>query len=514
MAIIKINIIIRKSSEHDCEPEKHSVMYDTGLNLSLSDILIKNNIIVNTPCGGNGLCGKCNVVINGASIKSCTYFPCDSDNNICIELPEESLISYDNTINDSDSFSSTSELNSEISKNVECHSKKIAVDIGSTSITMCITDSNKVIDTLTFLNPTASYGADVVSRIQASINGKKEALQASLINGLTTNLKRITSKNRLNITEFTDIYIACNSTMEHLLYGLDCKGLSSYPFTLSKAEKDLYILGLKVVTFPHFSAFVGGDIMSGLYYIDDNEPYILLDLGTNAEMALYNKGTYYVTSASAGPAFEGTSISCGCAYVPGAINNISVSPARASSFRCTYNTIDNKLPTGICGSGIVMLYSELIRLGIVDNYGTLCDNYIDIGFPVANTPVGQLTITQNDIRQLILALAAIKSGLQILLKKSGCNPRNIKKIYISGSFGKALNTDILSNINMFPDELLKGTDICFSGNTSLKGAIKYSMSHDSENDATKVQNIISNCQEIHLANEETFEKIFIGNMVR
>ena len=78
---------------------------------------------------------------------------------------------------------------------------------------MCITDSNKVIDTLTFLNPTASYGADVVSRIQASINGKKEALQASLINGLTTNLKRITSKNRLNITEFTDIYIACNSTM-------------------------------------------------------------------------------------------------------------------------------------------------------------------------------------------------------------------------------------------------------------------------------------------------------------
>ena len=67
---------------------------------------------------------------------------------------------------------------------------------------------------------------------------------------------------------------------------------------------------------------------------------------------------------------------------------------------------------------------------------------------------------------------------------------------------------------MFPDELLKGTDICFSGNTSLKGAIKYSMSHDSENDATKLQNIISNCQEIHLANEETFEKIFIGNMVR
>ena len=227
-----------------------------------------------------------------------------------------------------------------------------------------------------------------------------------------------------------------------------------------------------VTLIPSISAFIGGDIVSGLYYLstkDKTAPYLFLDLGTNAEIALVLKDRILCTSTAAGPAFEGTNISCGCAHIPGAIYSIEIKRPRNK-----YKTINNKIPVGVCGSGILSLYSELISKQLVDSFGMLSNEYFDTGFQITTTPSGSLTITQKDIRQIQLAIAAIKTGIDLLIQKSYLSINDIHHVYLSGSFGSSLDLTTLSNINLFPKDWIQKEKLIEPlGNSSLKGAISY-----------------------------------------
>lgn len=488
------------------------IPYEPEDNSTLSDILYNNGIIINTVCGGAGFCGKCTVDVDGTAQKACSYRP---SGDITVNIPNSSLsniqpagtgisnkesgISYSRT--DAGSYASA---------------LSIAIDIGSTSVSIALINmaggSTEIIDIATIFNPTINYGTDIISRAQASVNGKKGLLSSILTDTLESEAKKLITANHLDTGSVKNIYISCNTTMQHLLLGLDCTGILTYPFTPAQFEHSLIYKGIRVFIIPSFSTFVGGDIVSGLYYLsaDRHNRYILLDLGTNAEMVLVDGNRMFCTSAAAGPAFEGASISCGCAYIKGAVKNVSIRrKPNKNSFSISYKTIDNKLPCGVCGSGIMDIYAQLITNNIIDEHKTFTEQYIDSGFEIAKSTNGPIVITQNDIRQVQLAVSAIKTGIDILLLRSGLIPSDIERVYISGSFGKSLNPETLKNIRLMPQEFINPDILEFSGNTSLYGAIKAAFNHCTH-DITA--HITGTCTEIELANDSEFNRLFISNM--
>lgn len=488
------------------------IPYEPGDNNTLADILYHNGIIINTVCGGAGFCGKCTVNVDGTMQKACSYIPAG---DITVSIPNSVLSNIPSAgagISDNESGISCARTYAGSYTDI----LSIAIDIGSTSVSTAVInitgDSPEIIDVSTIFNPTINYGTDIISRAQSSVNGKKKVLSSLLTDTLESEVRKLIQANHLDTDSVKNIYISCNTTMQHLLLGLDCAGILTYPFTPAQFDHNLIYEGISVFIIPSVSTFIGGDIVSGLYYLSTARynRYILLDLGTNAEMVLFDGSRMFCTSAAAGPAFEGANISCGCAYIKGAIKNVSIRrKPNKNSFSISYKTIDNKLPCGVCGSGIMELFEQFITNNIIDEHKTFTSQYIDSGFEIAKSTNGPIVITQNDIRQVQLAISAIRTGLDILLLRSGLIPSDIEKVYVSGSFGKSLNPETLKNIRLMPEEFINPDILEFSGNTSLYGAIKaafYNCTHDI------TENITGTCIEIELANDSEFNRLFISNM--
>ena len=215
-------------------------------------------------------------------------------------------------------------------------------------------------------------------------------------------------------------------------------------------------------------------------------------------MALLDgKGKLYVTSAPAGPAFEAANISCGVGSVEGAVNSICI-----ENNVLQWTTIGEKKPIGFCGSGILEAVYELLKNGLMDETGLLCDAYFETGYPVGN-----LTITQQDIRQIQLAKSAVFSAIQILLQKAGAAPKQVEQIYLAGSFGYHLNVEKAVGIGLLPLEFTG--KIKAVGNTSLQGTKELSLGRFYEKDLEDMKNM---CEEIYLSNETDFQSIFMENM--
>ena len=501
-----------------------SIEYNPADKKSLSILLEEHGIILNTSCGGHNVCGKCLVYINDSllPVKACSYYP---EGNIGIRIPDTSLLPHSvAAIRNAHSISDK--------KNISC-----AIDIGSTSITVCVLEGSDIVAEDTFFNSTRQAGADVISRIQKANDGHLEHLSTLLKNDITNSVARLITRCHIEPGHINTITISCNSTMQHLLFGMNCSGMSSYPFipyctqfdniTFSDiiAEDSIQYEFMKgcncpVTIIPSFSAFIGGDIISGLYSLNEgnnNEPYILLDLGTNAEMVLSTGNTFLCTSAAAGPAFEASGLSHGSPCVAGAINNITLRQKSDGSYSVNYTTIAGRNPIGICGSGILSLLSEMLHNGIIDSYGTFIPEYNE-GILIAHTPSSRIIVSQDDIRKLQLAIAAIRTGILLLIKHSGLAIKEIKKIYISGSFGTSLDMHKLGNLKILPEEWLDGNhSIFYAGNTSLNGAIKISSLSSSTNDKAlpdinTFNTIIEQCSELELSNLPEFNDTFINNI--
>lgn len=486
------------------------IQYNPEDKNTLADILYENGFKINTFCGGAGYCGKCIVSVDGSPQKACAYTPCY---DITVNIPASSI---SQTHSPAERIANIESGIKYTCTNMKSDSNAIAIDIGSTSISTALIgihdDTYGIINIATIFNPTIHYGSDIISRAQASVNGKREVLSATLRNTIESEVKKIIHTNHVAMNSIKNIYISCNTTMQHLLLGLDCTGILSYPFTPSQFEHNRIYDGVHICIIPSFSTFIGGDIVAGLYYLSKPRyrRYILLDLGTNAEIVLVNGNRMFCTSAAAGPAFEGAGITCGCAYIKGAVKNVTIKRRQnKSSFSISYKTIENKLPVGICGSGIIDIYSQFIANSIIDEHKTLNEQYIDSGFEIAKTANGPILITQQDIRHVQLAVAAIKTGIDILLLRSGLTSTDIERVYVAGSFGASLSLETLKKINLMPKDFINRQTIEFPGNTSLSGAIKASVNKCSFESLSR---IISSCTEIELANEPEFNSLFIGNM--
>ena len=375
----------------------------------------------------------------------------------------------------------------------------LAIDLGTTTIAAGLidTETKKVIRTLTSMNGQRVYGADVISRIEAANRGEGEALQKLAL----ADLDRLCAGLNLgdSVTELKiPVILSGNTTMEHLLQGLPCDNLGVFPFHPVDISLHFY---KNITVLPGISCFVGADIVSGIVACGmdrKDDVSILIDLGTNGEMAIGNRHGILVCSTAAGPAFEGGNISCGMAGIPGAIDRVEIKDGRAH-----ITTIGDREPMGICGSGVIETVYELRKEEIVDDTGLMEDRYFDCGFPLASNVV----FSAKDIREVQLAKSAIRAGIEILLHSYGINYDQVDKVYLAGGFGQKIDCHKTVGIGMLPEEL-EGR-ILAPGNTSLAGAILFAADPVIKERFLKVTQI---AREISLANHEMFSDLFMKHM--
>ncbi|MBQ9766155.1 MAG: DUF4445 domain-containing protein [Lachnospiraceae bacterium] len=503
---------------------------------SLMDALIREGYYISAACGGKGRCGKCKIcVLEGQADISSEDRGFFSKEELeqgwrlsCMLYPRENLtISFE--LNDESQFEAISEYRKDKITETEATSYNdaakdsdglydIAIDIGTTTLAFQLLDKagGNVCSTVSAVNNQRRYGADVVSRMQASIDGKKAELKESIQADLRNGISRLLKESGVNLKQIDTIAIGCNTTMGHLLLGYDCRSLGVYPFTpvnIRLTEGSMSeVLGMDgdagVVVLPGISTFVGGDIVAGLYACDfdkNDDICLLVDLGTNGEMALGNSGKIMVTSTAAGPAFEGGNISCGMGSVAGAICSVKLEGAKAN-----VRTIKDEAPLGICGTGVVEAVSELLREELLDETGLLEEDYFEEGFPLAKTSEGKnISLTQKDIRELQLAKAAVRAGIETLILRYGIEKKQVAKIYLAGGFGYRLDTAKAIAIGMIPEEFADRIEAV--GNSCLAGVVKYLTADESG--AEVLKKLVQVSEEINLSMDVDFNENYMEAMM-
>lgn len=395
----------------------------------------------------------------------------------------------------------------------------IAVDIGTTTLAAALIDrgTGAAVATAAVINHQRAYGADVVSRIQAACEGKGGPLQKSIRADLHGLVSRLLSENGVRPEQVGRVALSGNTTMGHLLMGYPCEGLGAYPFTPHSLEAvtdraavffgEETALDCPVTLLPGISAYVGGDIAAGLLackVYEKEEPVLLLDLGTNGEMALGNRERIFVTSVAAGPAFEGGNISCGTGSIPGAICSVSIRDGAAN-----VATIGDAPANGLCGTGVIETTRELLVNGLIDETGLLDQEYEDGGFPLATTPEGEaVTFTQRDVREIQLAKSAVRAGVETLFLRYGISCDEVAAVYVAGGFGFHLDIGKAVDIGLLPEALRDKVHAV--GNSSLQGAVGYLTKTAAPE---RLAQIIAVSEEVALAMDKDFNELYMEHMM-
>ncbi len=409
----------------------------------------------------------------------------------------------------------------------------IALDIGTTVVGAELIDLKTGV-TLGYdclPNSQIAYGGDVISRSNYVITQydgviKMQKEIRNITNDLVNNLCNLCSVKRDNIYSMV---VVGNTTMQHLFLGVTTEFLPLAPYvpTLSDTVKtlaeeiEIKINPRGIVTvFPNLAGFVGGDTLGVILALgmgEKDEIQLAIDLGTNGEIVLANKGELVVASTAAGPVFEGAQISCGMPAVTGAIDSVVI-----TNKDILFHTIGDVEPIGICGSGLVDIMAGLIQTGIIDETGRILDKseisgkisdklighiYEEEGkgnsFFISDTKGKKVVITQNDVRQLQLAKSAISAGIKTLINNEKVELNKIEKIYLAGSFGNFLNHYNAQVIGLLPEiELEK---VVYVGNAAVEGARRVLVSRQ---EYDKLNSVIKTIKYIELANNADFRNEF------
>lgn len=465
----------------------------------LIDILTSNGFSIAADCGGHGKCGKCAVKITpwtdaipnfseSFTVLSCEY---TVTGNILVELNEES---------------GTGLLDHAEKKIVSDHRRDgfgAVLDIGTTTLAMYLVDLNsgETVASRSALNPQRKFGADVISRIEACMNGKTSELHKILVNKIAEMLSSMCKEIKIERAEM--LYVTGNTTMLHLFLGEDPKGIGVFPFNpvfLDSKKVDGASLGIdvnEIATMPCIGAYLGGDAVSATLAAElDKGCNLLLDIGTNGELILHRSGKYFCASTAAGPALEGASITCGCGGINGAVNHVF-----SDNGRIRYTTIGDAPAVGICGCGLIDAIAVMLDNNVIDETGTFNSGE---EFQIAE----DVSVYDRDVREFQLAKSAIVSGIKTLLRRSGVSYEEIDNIYIAGGLGYYINRDSAVRVGLIPRELSEKVEII--GNAAALGAKLAMLTSDG---MTKMDKIVSSCEVIELANDADFAGEFMANMM-
>jgi uncharacterized 2Fe-2S/4Fe-4S cluster protein (DUF4445 family) len=351
-----------------------------------------------------------------------------------------------------------------------------AVDIGTTTIAAYLYDlaSGERVAAGSALNPQATFGADVISRIGASLSGHGRELARIVCGEISRLVRNMANAPGIQIGALQRIIIVGNTAMLYLLCELDTKPLSAMPFRADalfgeyRFPEHLDLPRSISVYLPRcMSAYVGADITASLLAgglivngrVHDGAPRMLVDIGTNGEIALAAGGSLVCCATAAGPAFEGAGISCGMLAVPGAIDKADFSDGTIQ-----YSTIGGAPATGLCGTGLVDTAAALLDAGLMDESG-----FMGVECPTSFGAAGQshalikegdftfpgadVAVSQRDMRQLQLAKAAICAGMITLLAESGLTAADVGTLVIAGGFGSHIRASSAERIGLIPKGL-------------------------------------------------------------
>ena len=387
----------------------------------------------------------------------------------------------------------------------------IGIDIGTTTLAFeqITADGKRFFST--DINAQRRFGTDVLSRIEAASHGRGNEMREAVIYQLICGVRKLINDSK-SVPQ--KIVISGNTAMIHLLMGYPCDKLGVYPFTPYSTDtvhttfteltgSKLYSIDVDIIC--SLSAFVGGDIVSGLYAcnLDVSDKIMLfIDLGTNGEMAIGNKEKILTASTAAGPAFEGGKIRHGTGSVEGAVCGVELEITE-NTINKSIKTINDKPSVGICGTGIIEAVASLLECSLMDETGLLKDVYFENGFRLADNAL----IYQSDIREIQIAKSAICTGIELLVKEYGIEYSDIDRVLLAGAFGNGLNPQKACAIGLIPWELSEKTVPV--GNTALGGAMRYAFGDDGKKRTENIQKISQNIQ---LTEKEQFNELYLKNM--
>ena len=464
-----------------------------GSNTILNKLQSKN-IFVEATCGGMGVCGKCTVHVDGKPCLACKTNYVEGMKIVVDHNADFAVLkNYENAENHED-----------IEGLINGTSFGVAIDIGTTTIAFALVDldSKKVVFSHGVVNRQRAFGADVISRIKAAGDGKLDDLNRYIVEDINRGISYICEECKIKYEDVQKIVVAGNTTMLHILLKEDCRGLGQYPFTpvftdmkRLSSSKILDFLNCEMVLLPGVSTYVGADVVAGLLHVKqkDDEIFLLVDLGTNGEIALFNKGKIICTATAAGPAFEAGNISCGVGSVPGAISS-----AIYKKDYFEYNTIGDKEPIGLCGSGVLDVTAQLLLHEVIEETGSLEDDI---------TIVNDIVFTQKDVRELQLAKSAVRAGIEILLSDAGLCHHDVDKVYLAGGFGHTLNLESAIILGILPEEWK--SKVYTMGNTCLAGCVECLLN---KNNFELVSGLKANATEINLSAHPKFSDLFMEYM--
>jgi len=374
----------------------------------------------------------------------------------------------------------------------------IALDLVTTTVVASLVDlkSGRELANAATVNQQTSFGHDVIGRINATLEQEDglQQLQKAALSSIDNVIDQVLQKTQIDRQEVYEATLVGNSTMMHLFLGISPESLGKLPYISIVGDpvvEPAHRFGLefhpaaRLYVMPNIAGFVGADTVAAILAAsldeDDGRTRLIADIGTNCEIALRLGERLLVTSTPAGPAFEGARIACGMYAAPGAIEEVHIE----ADIVC--KTIDGEPARGLCGSGLVDASAELLRTGIVDFTGrmlgpdeldgdlhpALRERVIEgeegLSFLLAAPdPDAPIVLTQRDVRELQLAKAAIRTGIDLLLENAGLSVDDLDEFCIAGGFGSYIDKANAMHLGLIPE--LPEEKLNFIGNGALVGA--------------------------------------------
>ena len=419
----------------------------------------------------------------------------------------------------------------------------LAVDVGSTTIAVHLCDlaSGDVLASSGMMNPQIRFGEDLMSRVSYVMMHPDGVVQMTdaVRSAICTLVDEVCLEAQVDALDILDSTFVGNPVMHHLLLGLSPVELGVAPFALATdesvrlqaSELDLsFHPGARAYTLPCIAGHVGADaaamVLSEAPYLRD-EVTLLVDVGTNAEIILGNRARLLAASSPTGPAFEGAQISCGQRAAPGAIERVRINPETLESrFKVIGSemwsdeigfetSIANIGVTGICGSGIIEVVAEMFLVGLVQANGVIDGQLASRSSRVVadartwayvlHRGDQEIRVTQNDIRAIQLAKAALYAGIQLLMEHLGVSA--VDRIRLAGAFGAHIDVKYAMVLGLIPDCTLE--HVTAAGNAAGTGA---RIALLDRNARQEIEREVRRIEKIETAIEPRFQEHFVAAM--
>lgn len=509
---------------------------------TLLEILLSAGEFVDNPCNGMGKCGKCKVRILEGDCSEISdderkrLKPQDLDSGIrlsCLARPMSDLTLELMQKKLEHKVLTTGKM-PKFKKDEGLSGYGFAIDIGTTTVvaTLVNLETGEQLSSASDINAQKHYGLDVLTRITYEYEHGEDGiinLQKAIVDSLNELMLSACKQSSVSIEQIENINVAANCTMMHMLLGVDARSIGKAPYQPAfKEAKEIPAkeIGLKgsddcvLYCLPHVSSYIGADIVAGAYVCEmhkSNDNELFIDIGTNGEIVLAKCGKLYSCSCAAGPALEGMNISSGMRAAAGAIEDVHI-----FTDEIKLDTIGDKKPEGICGSGILAIIRELVvnefiqKSGVFIKPDRLSDDDWRKKFIRMNGTKRELVmckdpeiiVSQSDVRQVQMAKGAILSGFMALLNEAGIDMEDLDKVFIAGQFGAHLSVDSLVGSGILPacvqDKLV------YVGNSSKTGAYMTLMSKKVKEE---IETLATEIDYLELSNLENYDRLYSDCMM-